>query len=102
MIIDEDILKRVRDYGALDQSPRQIAFLLRIPAGEIDAFIDEMMRPDTRLHEYYAAGKAIISYNTNVELARQAEKGDSDAIKLLDQRRQDQRYQDMCTELFGI
>lgn len=102
MIVDEDVLKRVRDYGALGHTPRQIAYLLRIRHTEADAFIDEMIRSDTRLHEYYESGKAVMNYNTNVELARQAEKGDSDSIKLLDQRKQEHRYEDLLSELFGI
>ena len=43
-----------------------------------------------------------MSYNMNVELAQQAEKGDADSIKLFDQRKQEQRYDDLCSELFGL
>ena len=64
--------------------------------------MDEMIRSDTRLHEFYESGKAIMSYNMNVELAQQAEKGDADSIKLFDQRKQEQRYDDLCSELFGL
>ena len=99
MVIDEEILKRVRDYGSLGHTPRQVAALLRIRHSEIESFVDEMIRSDTRLHE---SGKAIMSYNMNVELAQQAEKGDADSIKLFDQRKQEQRYDDLCSELFGL
>lgn len=74
MVIDEEILKRVRDYGSLGHTPRQVAALLRIRHSEIESFVDEMIRSDTRLHEFYESGKAIMSYNMNVELAQQAEK----------------------------
>ena len=102
MVIDEEILKRVRDYGSLGLSSRQVAALLRIRHSEIESFVDEMIRSDTRLHEFYESGKAIMSYNMNVELAQQAEKGDADSIKLFDQRKQEQRYDDLCSELFGL
>ena len=102
MVIDEEILKRVRDYGSLGHTPRQVAALLRIRHSEIESFVDEMIRSDTRLHEFYESGKAIMSYNMNVELAQQAEKGDADSIKLFDQLKQEQRYDDLCSELFGL
>ena len=102
MVIDEEILKRVRDYGSLGHTPRQVAALLRIRHSEIESFVDEMIRSDTRLHEFYESGKAIMSYNMNVELAQQAEKRDADSIKLIDQRKQEQRYDDLCSELFGL
>lgn len=102
MIIDEQILKRIRDQGALGQTSSQIAALLRIPFAERDAFLDEFTRPDTKVYESYTNGKAMYDYNINVELARAAEKGDIDAITKLDERKQEQKSSELTSELFGI
>lgn len=102
MIIDEQILKRIRDQGALGQTPSQISALLRIPFAERDAFRDEFTRPDTKVYEAYTNGKAMFDYNINVELARAAEKGDIEAITKLDERKQEQKSTELTTELFGV
>ncbi|WP_281671619.1 hypothetical protein [Rikenella microfusus] len=102
MTIDEQILKRVRDMGAIGHTPAQIASLLRIPAADREAFLDEFTRPETKVCEAYANGKAMMDYNTNVELARAAEKGDVDAIAKLDERKQEQKAIELMAELFGI
>lgn len=102
MILDEQLLKRIRDYGALGHTPGQIVALLRIPLRERDAFLDEFERPETRVYEFYQNGKAIMDYNTNVELAHQAEKGDIDSISLLDQRKENQKVNELLADLFGL
>lgn len=102
MTIDEQILKRIRDMGAIGHTPAQIASLLRIPHTERVAFLDEFTRPETKVYEAYTNGKAMMDYNTNVELARAAEKGDVDAIAKLDERKQEQKAIELMAELFGI
>ena len=44
----------------------------------------------------------MMDYNTNVELARAAEKGDVEAISKLDERKQEQRANELLADLFGI
>lgn len=102
MTIDEQVLKRIRDMGALGHTPAQIAALLRIPHFERDAFLDEFTRRETKVYESYLNGKAMMDYNTNVELARAAEKGDVEAITKLDERKQEQKANELLADLFGI
>lgn len=102
MVIDEQILKRVRDLGALGHTPSQIASLLDIAAADRNNFIDELSRADTPLYIAYHKGQSIMDYNTNVELAHQAEKGDIEAITLFDERKQKQNVSELLSELFGI
>lgn len=101
-IDDNQILKKIRDMGTLGHTPAQIAVLLRIPHTRLDAFLDEFTRPETKVYESYAAGKAMMDYNTNVELARAAEKGDVEAISKLDERKQEQKAIELMADLFGI
>lgn len=102
MIIDEQILKRIRDLGALGHTPTQISCLLDISINDRDVFIDEFSRPETRVYSAYQKGKSIIGYNTNVELARQSEAGDVEAITLLAERNEKQKVSELLAELFGI
>lgn len=101
-INDNQILKQIRDMGALGHTPAQIAALLRIPHTGRDAFLDEFTRPETKVYESYANGKAMMDYNTNVELARAAEKGDVEAVTKLDERKQEQKAIELMADLFGI
>jgi hypothetical protein len=89
-------------YGCSRIDPAQIASLLRIPAAEREAFLDEFTRPETKVYESYANGRAMMDYNTNVELARAAEKGDVEAISKLDERKQEQKAIELMADLFGI
>lgn len=102
MIVDEQTLKKVRDLGALGHTPSQIASLLDIPVRDKAAFLDELSRPETLMYAAYLKGKTIIEYNTNVELAHAAEKGDVEAIKLLSERKLKQKEAELLTELFGL
>lgn len=101
-INDNQIFKQIRDMGAQGLTPAQIASLLRIPAAEREAFLDEFTRPETKVYESYANGRAMMDYNTNVELARAAEKGDVEAISKLDERKQEQKAIELMADLFGI
>lgn len=102
MITDEQKLKKIRDYAALGHTPGQIASLLRVPFERKDAFIDEFNRPNTMVYDAFMTGKATMDYNTNAELAVNAEKGDVEAIALLDKRIQEQKEAELLLELFGI
>lgn len=102
MILDEQTLKRVRDMGALGHTPSQIVSLLDISRSDRAIFYDELTNPETPLYIAYNKGRSIMSYNTNVELARLAEKGDQEAIVLLDERSRQQRVDELLLELFRI
>ncbi len=102
MTVDDQLFKRVRDLAALGQTPGQILSILSIPYAQRDEFLGEFSRPGSRISEAYANGKAMIDYNTNLELTRKAERGDAEAIELLDQRKQNQQYNELVAELFGV
>lgn len=102
MIIDEDILLKIRNFAALGHTPRQIASLLKVPPRETEMFLYEFTDPDTKVNEYYLMGRNMGYCNQNVELMKAAEKGDTFAIDTLDRRKHDQELADMRQELFGI
>lgn len=102
MVVDEDILTKIRNLGALGHTPIQIASILKIPSRERDGFLDEFSRRDTRVYEHYCLGKNMSYYNTNVELTKAAEKGDVFAIAKLEERKREQESDDLRNELFGI
>lgn len=102
MTLDENTLKKIRDWAALGHTPGQIASLLGTPYRERDAFLDEFDRPDTKVFQYFMQGKAMMDYNVNAELARSAENGDVDAVTVLDVRKQNQKVSELLSNLFGI
>lgn len=102
MTIDEQVLKRVRDLAALGHTPSQIASLLDIPIDGRDAFVDEFSRPNTQIYAAYYKGRNMMDYNTNVELARAAEKGDVEAIELMSKRKEEQKYNEALAEMWGV
>jgi hypothetical protein len=53
-------------------------------------------------HDAYVNGCALGEYNIDVELAKQAEKGDIDAITTLESRKNLRVELDLRKELFGV
>ena len=102
MTLDENTLKKIRDWAALGHTPGQIASLLGVSYQHREAFLDEFPRPDTKVNQYYMQGKAMMDYNVNVELTREAERGDIAAIETLDLRKQNQKVAELLSDLFGI
>lgn len=102
MTLDENTLKKIRDYAAIGHTPGQIASLLRVSYREREMFLDEFTRIDTKVNQYYQEGIAMMDYNVNVELARAAEKGEIEAIEALDKRNQAQKVGELLADLFGI
>lgn len=102
MEFDANTLKRIRDYAALGHTPGQIVSLLGIAYQQREAFLDEFSRSDTKVYQSFMQGKAMMDYNVNVELTRNAEKGDTEAIEVLDQRKQNQKVAELLSDLFGV
>lgn len=52
--------------------------------------------------EAYKQGRALGEYNIDAELAKKAEDGDIESIKLLEARKNERVEKDLRNELFGI
>ena len=102
MILDQNTLNKIRNYGALKYTADRICALLAIDGDERDAFMREWDDPASQLQRYYNQGVAIGEYNMDVELAKQGEKGDVIAISELQRIQQKRRIDQTKNELFGL
>ncbi len=102
MIIDENIISKIRNFSSLGLMPPQIASILKIPPQDRASFIDEFERKDTRVFEAYHQGRNAAYVNHNIELTKSAEKGDVIAIAKLDERKHEQEIETLRQELFGV
>jgi hypothetical protein len=97
-----DHTSQIRAFGALGYSPDRIADLLGIPVPERAVFIFRLTQEGDTYHTAYHSGMAIGQYNVDAELAKLSERGDVDAIKLLDERKTDRSLRVLKSQLFGV
>lgn len=102
MTVNDQMIQKIRDYAMCDMTPLQIASLLNILPAGLDTFIDAFLQPETLIAQAYKKGRNMMDYNTNVELARAAEKGDVEAIEMLAHRKEEQKYNEALAEMWGI
>ena len=102
MILDQNTLNKIRNYGALKYTADRICTLLAIEAEEKNAFLQEWDDTNSQIRRYYSQGVAIGEYNQDVELAKLGEKGDVIAIVEMHRIQQKRRIDQTKTDLFGL
>jgi hypothetical protein len=102
MQFDQSTLIKIRNYGALKYPPGKIVVILGLTEEEKTLFFNEFNKKDSELRRYYEQGVAIGDYNIDAELAKTAEKGDTNAIIELNYRQFYQRIDHLRNELFGV
>ena len=100
--ISEDYISQVRAFGALGYSPQRIASMLGLTGSKRLALIYRITKEGDTYANAYRNGNAIGEYNIDAELAKQAEKGDVESIRTLEQRKNDRAELDVRRELFGV
>ncbi len=98
----DDYVQQVRTFGALGYTPQRICKLLSLKKEESIAFLFRLGTPGDIYHDAYEQGSALGEYNIDAELAKKAEKGDIDAITLLEERKNERNEKDLRKSLFGI
>jgi hypothetical protein len=96
------ILSKIRTYGALGYSYERIADLLGLKEEERLLLLLRLNLPGDEYHNAYKNGFAVGEWNVDAELAKQAEKGDIDAIKALAERSKERSRRDLKQKLFGL
>lgn len=102
MTIDQNILNKIRNYGALKYTSDRICVLLGLEGEDMDWFLDQMEDSKSQVRKFYDQGVAIGEYNQDVELAKQGEKGDVLSIIELNKIQDDRRVNKVKDELFGV
>ena len=100
--LSEELISQVRTFGALGYTPERICKLLGLRGNERVEFLLRMGIVGDTYCEAYKQGKALGEYNIDAELAKKAEDGDIESIKLLEARKNDRVEKDLRNELFGI
>jgi len=101
-VYDDNILIKVRNWGALKYSPDRIIIMLGLKGDERDAFLIDITDTDHRLYSFYHKGINIGEYNIDIALREKAEEGDTFAEAALRERQQQQSVEELRRELFGI
>lgn len=100
--MQSDYSNKIRTFGALGYSAERIADLLGIKGDERVDLIMRLLTPSDEYHTAYMNGQAIGEWNVDAELAKQAERGDIDAINVLAERSKQRKIRDMKNEMFGL
>lgn len=99
--IGEEYINQVRTFGSLDYSPERIAQMLQLSKEQRDVLILRIGTPGDTYNTAFLNGRAIGQYNIDAELAKRAERGEIDAITMLQQRKDDRNHLDLRRDLLG-
>lgn len=102
MMITDQYISKVRNFGALGYDAERIADLLDLHGKERTELVVRLSIPGDELRVAYENGRAIGEYNIDVELTKLAERGDIDAITTRAERSKERKLKDMKKTLFGI
>lgn len=101
-LLSNDYLQQVRTFGALDYTPDRICRLLKLKKDDSTILKLRIETPGDVYYEAYHQGRHLGEYNIDAELAKRAETGDTDAIDLLEERKNARRVKDLRFKLFGV
>lgn len=102
MFDTDQYINKVRTFGALGYDAERIADLLNLTGKTRVELIVRLSIAGDELRVAYENGRAIGEYNIDVELTKQAEQGDIDAVETLAARSKERKIKDMKRELFGV
>lgn len=100
--VGDEYVLQVRTFGALGYTPERICRLLRLSKKDSVSLMLRISIPGDVYHEAYSQGQYIGEYNIDAELAKKAEKGEADAIMLLEERKHERKVKDLRLKLFGV
>lgn len=102
MIVNKEILEKVRTFGAFRYSVFKMLSLLNIEAEQHDLFIEEFDNKESRVRRYYEQGVAMGEHNVSVALMKKAEEGDVFASQQLEDLSDKRNVENLRKELFGV
>lgn len=97
-----EYVNQVLTFGSLGYKPERICRLLNLKGEKRLTMMLRLEMPGDDLYEAYHRGRALGEYNIDAELAKQAERGDPDAIELLETRKEERQELDLRLQLFGV
>ena len=100
--LSDEYVNQVRTFGALGYTPERICQLLGLRKNKRIALLYRIDILGDVYCEAYNLGRALGEYNIDAELAKKAERGEVDAITLLEERKNERAEKDLRIDLFGI
>lgn len=100
--LSDEYVNQVRTFGALGYTPERICQLLGLRKNKRIALLYRIDILGDVYCEAYNQGRALGEYNIDAELAKKAERGEVDAITLLEERKNERAEKDLRMDLFGI
>lgn len=101
-IIGDEYINQVRSLSSLGYTPERICNMLQLSGVKSKILSLRMSLPGDTYNSAYQNGRVAGEYNIDAELAKKSEKGDIDAITLLQERKDLRNELDLRKELFGI
>ncbi|WP_373705234.1 hypothetical protein [Porphyromonas loveana] len=101
-LLTQDYSSKVRTFGSLGYSSERIADLLGLRGAERAELILRLTTPGDPLNLEYRNGAVAGEWNIDAGLAKKAEAGDVDAVKMRSDRIRDRKVADLKREKFGL
>jgi hypothetical protein len=101
-LIGDQYEKQVRAYSALGYTSDRIVILLQLNKDEQESLLSRIETPGDLYHIAFSSGIAIGEYNIDIKLVKLAESGETEATKLLEERRVAREQRALRQKLFGI
>lgn len=101
-MIGDEYLTQVRTFGALGYTPERICRLLKLNKKDAVSLRLRIGIVGDAYNDAYQQGRYLGEYNIDAELAKKAEKGDVEAVVMLEERKHDRQVKDLRFKLFGI
>lgn len=97
-----DYTSQIRTFGAVGYSPERIANILNLKGHDREEFLIRITTENDPYYQAWINGQAIGEWNIDAELAKAAEKGDTDAIELQSDRARARQIKDLRLKMFGV
>lgn len=101
-MICDDYVIQVRTFGALGYTPDRICRLLKLNRKDSISLKLRIELAGDAYNEAYQQGRYLGEYNIDAELAKKAEKGEVEAVMLLEERKHERNVKDLRLKLFGV
>ena len=93
------MLEKMQQYGMLGYSINDICI---IDGFDKKKFTEEFNNKNSDIYKAYQKGAAVAKLNIETKLFNQAKEGDIEAIKLIDERNQQNEINNLKSKYFGI
>ncbi|MDR2825002.1 MAG: hypothetical protein LBB41_07385 [Prevotellaceae bacterium] len=96
LTLTKDEQDELAHLAALNYKPEEIALYFRIP---LEDFINEMKNPESQIAYMIAHGQTVVRANVDMEMYRQAEKGNITAVQIAQRQMKEIRRRNLLNTI---